>query len=165
VRWAWRAVLACGAAGLAAWVPLAACDRHADIRDEPDSAILITPPALDAGEIQTLDSGLGTDAYPPCEGRPIEHCQGPIDFPCAFEKWVTSTAKSCQKATGCKTDGWVEVKLAADGCAIELGMDHPNDDIVACLLAELGAVRCPCGESEVAYFFGNANDGVCPDGG
>jgi hypothetical protein len=70
----------------------------------------------------------------------------------------------CQATTGCKTNGWLAVKLGADGCVLEIGMDQPNDDIVGCLLSEFGAVRCPCGALELEYFFGYANMG-CPDAG
>jgi len=35
--------------------------------------------------------------------------------------------------------------------------------MVACLLAELGTLRCPCTEVESAtYYFGIGNTGVCP---
>jgi hypothetical protein len=67
--------------------------------------------------------------------------------------------------TSCATNGWLEVKMGADGCVVEIGMTEPNDEIVACLLEEFGAVRCPCGAGEITYFFGLSNQGVCPDGG
>lgn len=152
--------LACAAAAPELFV---ACERHADLRDEPDSSFIAPTPTLDAGDVPDLDAGLRSDAYAACADRPAGNCQGPIDFPCDFEGWVILTAETCQNATGCVTDGWLEVKLASDGCASVIGMSEPNDAIVACLLAELGAVRCPCGALEYTYYFGEANSG-CPEG-
>lgn len=152
------------ALALGSTAQIGGCTRRADIRDEPDGAVK-PPPQLDAGDIPELDSGLGTDAFMACEDRPYGECNGPVDFPCAFQSWVTSTAKDCQYATGCKTNGWLEVKLSDDGCVVAIGMDEPNEEIVACLLEELGSLRCPCDESETKHFFGIGNDGVCPDGG
>ena len=166
-----RVLFACAFASASATAALGAlgqlggCVRHADIRDEPDAAILPPGPQVDAGDIPDLDSGLGTDAYPACLGRPEGDCLGPSDFPCAFEDWMKRTAASCQESTGCKTDGWLEVKMGAEGCIVEIGMDAPNDDMIACLLAEFGSVRCPCGEALATYLFGYGNMGVCVDAG
>jgi hypothetical protein len=135
--------------------------RHADIRDEPDAAIITPDPVLDAGDIPVLDSGLGTDAFPPCGERPLGECYGTLDFPCGMEGWVIKTAEACQEATSCATNGWLEVKMGADGCVQAIGMDQPNDAIVACILAEMGTVQCPCSITESTYFFGFGNDGVC----
>jgi len=147
----------------AATAPVA-CRNHLDLIDAPDGSTLEVP-TVDAGDIPELDSGLGSDAYPACASRPTNDCQGQSDLPCNFDGWVAQTAATCQTKTSCKTNGWMEVKLGADGCAIELGMDHPNDDIVACLLAELGSIRCICDASTTTYFFGEGNTGVCKDGG
>ncbi|UQA59704.1 hypothetical protein [Polyangium aurulentum] len=144
--------------------PLAfvACSRHADIRDEQDGAPLEIPPNFDAGGIPELDSGLGSDAYPLCNDRPIGACVGSNDFLCGFDKWFASVAASCQTSTGCKTNGWLEVKMAEDGCVNYIGMEEPNDEIVACLVAEFGAVRCPCSTVAGSYYFGEDNMGTCP---
>lgn len=160
-----RALAVCAAAALGASAQLGACDRHADIRDEPDTGVIKPQPQLDAGDIPELDSGLESDAYPSCADRPEGDCRGTNDFVCDFAPWATRTASSCQQSTGCKTNGWLEVKMGADGCVVEIGMDQPNDDIVACLLAEFGAVRCPCSEGTITHFFGLANDGECEEPG
>src|SRR6185312_2185700 len=131
----------------------------------PDGSTLVVQPTLDAGDIPVLDSGIGSDAYPACATRSTVDCQGQGDFPCNFDGWVAQTAATCQAKTGCKTNGWMEVELGADGCVDELGMDDPSDDMVACLLAELGSVRCICNPSTTTYFFGGANAGVCQDAG
>jgi hypothetical protein len=61
------------------------------------------------------------------------------------------------------TNGSVEITMGSEGCVTGLGMDEPNDAIVACLVAELSAVRCPCMEEEtISYYFGIGNAGVCP---
>jgi hypothetical protein len=156
---------ACAAAALVLGAGLGACARHADIRDEPDAGGIDPGPHLDAGDIPVLDSGLGTDAYPACAERPVGDCQGSNDFPCDFASWVNSTAAACQQATGCQTNGWLEVEMGSDGCVVEIAMDEPNDEIVACLLAEFGSVRCPCDARQITYFFGQGNQGVCPDAG
>ena len=163
-RWA-AGVAFVGAALALASAQLGGCTRRADIRDEPDGGAVKPPPQFDAGDIPELDSGLDTDAFMACEDRPYGACNGPVDFPCAFQSWVSNTAMDCQEATGCKTNGWLEVQLSADGCVAAIGMDQPNDEIVACLLEELGSLRCPCDEDETTHFFGIGNDGVCPDGG
>ncbi|WP_437983064.1 hypothetical protein [Sorangium sp. So ce117] len=142
---------------------LGACERHADVRDEPDASVLDRDPQLDAGDIPALDSGLGTDAHPTCGERPEGECRGDVDFPCQSDDWVNRTAERCQLETGCKTNGWLEVTMGEDGCVAEIGMDEPNDDIVACLVEEFGAVRCPCTSSRITYFFGLGNTGVCTD--
>jgi hypothetical protein len=164
--WAGRVVLMFAAAALGAYVQLGACSRHADIRDEPDGSTLQPQPQVEAGDIPELDSGLETDAYLACAERPEGDCHGSVDFPCAFQEWATRTAETCQVATGCKTDGSLEVRMGADGCVVSIGMDEPNDEIVACLLAELGSVRCPCNQEEVVtYLFGFGHTGDCGDGG
>jgi hypothetical protein len=80
---------------------------------------------------------------------------------CGFEDWIVATAKTCQTQSGCKTNGWLEVKMGADGCVAEIRMDEPNDEVVTCLLAEFGAYHCPCAEVESSYYFGEDNQGVC----
>jgi len=157
-------LLAAAAASFLAPAAVASCERHADIRDEREQEF-VAPPQLDAGDIPELDSGLGGDAFPACAERPVGSCAGPIDFPCAFAGWVDDTAESCQQATGCKTNGWLEVHMGNDGCVAAIGMDEPNAEIVGCLLEEFGSVTCPCTAEEETYFFGNDNDGTCPTGG
>jgi hypothetical protein len=138
------------------------CERYADIRDERDDTPLDNSPALEAGVIPVVDSGLEGDAYPMCPDRPVGDCVGSNDFPCGFEKWMTAAAKNCQTTTSCKTNGWLEVKMAGNGCVSEIRMDKPNDEMISCLVAEFGAVRCPCAEIQGSYYFGNTNTGVCP---
>jgi hypothetical protein len=149
------------AAVLGPLVQLGGCRRQADIRDEPDGSLTVGP-KLDAGELVVVDSGLESDAYPACADRPTGECVGSNDFPCAFEGWVAGTAQDCQKATGCNTNGWLEVKMGADGCVVEIGMEKPNDEMIACLVAEFGFFRCPCGEVEASHLFGYGNTGTCP---
>ncbi len=139
------------------------CERHADVRDERDDTPLDNSPLLEAGPIPVVDSGLESDAYLACGDRPVGDCVGSNDFLCGFEKWMMTTAKKCQSTTSCKTNGWLEVNMANNGCVGEIRMDKPNDEIVACLVAEFGTVRCPCAEIEGSYYFGNTNTGVCPD--
>lgn len=142
----------------------ASCSRQADIVDEPDVSVK-PPTVLDKPdvEIPPLDSGLAGDAFQSCDDRPTGLCVGPNDFPCSFAQWALDVARTCQRETSCKTNGWLEVHMDASGCVDEIGMDQPNQEIVDCLLAEYGAVQCPCGEDDVAYFFGLGNNGVCPD--
>lgn len=137
------------------------CQRYADIRVERDESLLDNSPILEAGPLPVVDSGVESDAYLTCMDRPIGDCVGTNDFLCGFEKWMKATAEHCQTMTGCKTNGWLEVSMATNGCVSEIRMDKPNDEIVACLVGEFGAVRCPCGEIEGSYYFGNSNAGVC----
>jgi hypothetical protein len=148
------------AAAFSAGASIGACTRHADIRDEREES-LVPPPTVEAGVIPVVDSGLETDAHPACADRPTGQCVGSNDYPCAFEDWIVAVAKSCQTSTGCKTNGWLEVKMASDGCVTEIRMDQPNDDIIECFVAEFGSVRCPCQEVETSYYFGVGNMGVC----
>ena len=140
---------------------LSACSRQADIVDEPDG-FAPTTPILEAGATPIVDSGLGTDAYPPCAERPFGAFQGPIDFPCSFQSWVSLTANKCQRVTNCSTNGWLRVHLSTEGCVDWIGMDQPNEAAIRCLATELGVNRCPCRTSEVTHFFGLANS---PDSG
>ena len=162
-RWAARSLLAGGALifGGASGATFA-CVRHADIRDEPDASDIDIEPIVDAGDIPELDSGLGSDAYMACSERPLGECYGTLDFPCGFEGWVLKLAESCFKATGCKANGWVEVKMGQDGCVLSIGMDQPNAEILDCMVPELGAVQCPCMGGEISHFFGLGNKGPCP---
>jgi hypothetical protein len=137
------------------------CQRQADIIDEPDVFVPSTP-TLEAGITPIVDSGLGTDAFPTCAERPFGACQGPVDFPCSFQSWVTLGANKCQRLTNCSTNGWLRVHLGADGCVDAIGMDRPNEAVIRCLAAEFGPYRCPCGASEVTHFFGLGNS---PDSG
>lgn len=137
------------------------CERHADIRDERDDTPIDDSPIIEAGPIPVVDSGLESDAYLSCPDRPVGDCVGSNDFLCGFEKWMLATAKKCQTITGCNTNGWLEVKMANNGCVSEIRMDKPNDEMIACLVGEFGAVRCPCAEIEGSYYFGNMNTGIC----
>jgi hypothetical protein len=143
---------------LAAVALLAGCSRRADLRDEPDGGVDLQP-ALDAGDVPAIDGAL--DGAPPCAMRPQGPCEGPVDFPCAFSDWVIQTADGCQQATGCVTNGWLEVTMDDAGCVVAIGMTEPNDAIVGCLAAELGASSCPCMSGVVQHFFGVANMGSC----
>jgi len=138
------------------------CMRHADIVDESDAFVGPHTPTLEAGVTPIADSGLGTDAFPSCAERPFGGCQGPVDFPCAFQTWVNITAVKCQKLSMCSTNGWLRVYLGTEGCVDAIGMDQPNEATIRCLAAEFGPSRCPCRTSEVTYFFGLANS---PDSG
>jgi hypothetical protein len=153
-----RAVTA-HAIGLWTCFHLGACDRHADIYDEPDVLVLGPTREPDAGEIPELDAGLGTDAFAACSERTVGKCEGPVDFGCRFSPWVDNTAIRCQAATGCKTNGWLYVKLDSQGCVGTIGMDHPNDAIVKCLADEFTTTRCTCTDIEKKYYFGLANTG------
>ena len=140
---------------------LGACTRSANIYDEPDAGF--TPdPTLDAGDIPELDAGLDSDAYPPCAAREdAPGCTGPVDFPCNFDNWVTTTAERCQMQTSCATNGWLEVTMGSDGCVSAIGLTYPNDPIVTCLLAEFADAKCPCSGGSSTYFFGLDNSGNC----
>lgn len=137
------------------------CERYADIRTERDDTLLGNSPTLEAGPIPTVDSGLESDAYMACADRPVGDCVGSNDFLCGFEKWMKTTAQNCQTMTSCKTNGFLEVKMGGNGCVSEIRMDKPNDDMIACLVAEFGAVRCPCNEIEASYYWGDSNTGTC----
>jgi hypothetical protein len=158
------AAVACAVA-FSAFAPLGACSRHADLLDEYDAVILNTPRLPEAGPIPALDSGIGSDAFAGCADRSAGTCRGPVDFPCDFDRWVQTTAAKCQQATGCRTNGWLRVRLDAGGCVDEIGMDQPNDAILACLLSDFGSVRCPCSSIEMKVFFGLANGFDAGDGG
>jgi hypothetical protein len=142
-----------------------ACQRQADLLDEPDGGVIPDPTPTYDGEVPLVDAGIGSAAYPPCADRPIDTCVGPNDFVCGFPEWVRDTARECQKKTGCKTNGWLTVKMSADGCVSDIGMDRPNSDIIACLMEMFGAERCPCPATETTYYFGEGNSGTCPDAG
>lgn len=158
-----RGALAACLSALSSAVWAGACVRHADLYDAPDGALIEPPPSFDAGPIEVLDAALRGDAFAACEMRPYAPCSGPVDFPCDFENFVLYAAEVCQEATGCVTNGALEVKLATDGCVAEMGMDEPNDAIVACLVEKLTSARCPCGASTTNYSFGHGNEGC--DGG
>ena len=139
------------------------CERYADVRQENDDTLFDNAPVLEAGPIPTLDSGLETDAYMACVDRPIGECVGTNDFLCGFEKWFKATALKCNAMTGCATHGWLEARMENDGCVSEIRMDKPSEPMVACLVAEFGAYRCPCGIVEASYYFGNTNTGTCAE--
>lgn len=139
----------------------AACTRQADIREDIYGGGIEQAPAVEAGPLPLVDSGLDTDAYLACPDRPTGACVGSNDFLCGFEDWVVKTAKACQTATGCITNGWIQVKMGATGCVMEIRMAEPNDAMIACLIAEFGAYHCPCGEEETSYYFGDDNLGNC----
>jgi hypothetical protein len=145
-------------------VVVTACSRRANIYDDPDAGSFETDPTLEAGDVPEIDSGIGSDSFPPCAERPFGECQGPVDFPCNFAGWVTDVAAACQEQTGCKTNGWLEVTLGDDGCVASLGMHEPNDEIVACLVERLGALRCPCEAATTTYYFGVGHSGGCDAG-
>lgn len=142
-----------------------ACQRQADLVDEPDATVLTKPTPEYDGDLPMLDADFASDAFAACEERPFGACMGPNDFICGFAEWVRTLARECQKQTGCKTNGWLTVKMSDDGCVSEIGMDRPNPEIVACLLEKLGAERCPCPAIETTYYFGEGNSGKCPDAG
>lgn len=159
-----RLALAALAGALAAPpAALVACGRHADLYDEPDAALMPPPPAFDAGAVIPVDAALRSDANPPCGERPLGPCTGPVDFPCDFENFILFAAEQCQKATGCKTNGQLQVTLATDGCVSEIAMEVPNQAMIDCLVERVDAVHCPCGASTTNYSFGHGNDGC--DGG
>jgi hypothetical protein len=141
-----------------------ACTRHADVRDDLGQTQTFDP-ALDLdASIPPLDADLSNDDFATCADRPVGNCVGSNDFLCGFTAWAAEVALKCQTDTGCKTNGSVEITMGSQGCVTGLGMDQPNDAIVACLVAELSAVRCPCTEEEtISHYFGIGNTGVCPE--
>jgi hypothetical protein len=141
------------------WQLTAGCSRRTEIAEQNQGGSNLNNPMLDAGDIPEVDAGLGE--YPPCAERPVGQCKGPVDFPCAFAEWVETTAARCQEETSCQTNGWLEVNMGADGCVASIGMDQPNDDILACLAEELGSASCPCMEGTATYLFGFDNQGSC----
>lgn len=153
-------VAAFAGGALIAYAP-AGCRQKADIRDEPDGSFVVDPGQLPDADLEVVDSGLGTDAYPPCEDRPEGDCVGQVDFPCAFNEFAIEVAKQCQLETDCQTNGTVEVTMGADGCVASLAMDEPNDAIVACMADAFGAVQCPCEGGVAKHFFGLGNSGGC----
>jgi hypothetical protein len=142
---------------------LGGCMRHAEIIDKEDALVVAPPPELDSGIIPELDSGLGSDAFGSCSSRLVGKCEGPVDFGCTFKNWVDTTAVRCNAATGCKTTGWLEVKLDGEGCVGAIGMTQPNDAILKCLINEFITTRCSCSKLERKYFFGftAAGDAGC----
>lgn len=158
-----RSTLFLGAASLLPFAAVHACTRHADVRDDLGQTQSFDPtPEVDA-DIPPLDVDLSNPMFATCADRPTGDCVGSNDFLCGFAPWAVEVAKKCQLDTGCKTNGSVEITMGAEGCVTALGMDEPNDDIVACLVAELSAVDCPCVEEEtISHYFGIGNDGTCP---
>jgi hypothetical protein len=141
---------------------VAGCVRHADLVDDAPGFGGPSTPKLEAGVTPIVDSGLGTDVFAACSARPLGGCQGQVDFPCAFQTWVTVTATKCQKLSMCSANGWLRVHLGTEGCIDAIGMDQANEAVIQCLAAEFGATRCPCRTGEVTHFFGLANS---PDSG
>lgn len=140
-----------------------ACTRSADIRDEPDASFLEKIPPTALGEPQPVDAPLGPPDHPACSDRSDPACYGDLDFPCAFDTWAATVASACQKSTGCKANGDLEIELGADGCVAEIRMNKPNLLFVQCLAAAMGSVRCPCSSAPVLeLFLGIANDGCKP---
>lgn len=138
---------------------LAACERHADLREDTPGDIDIGP-SLDAGDIPDIDAGLGGDAQTPCEARDNEPgCVGPVDFPCAFAQWAQMLVDDCQQAIGCTANGWVEVTMGGGGCVTGLGMNQPSQPLIDCLAAAVGEARCPCGPEVETVYLGEGNDG------
>jgi hypothetical protein len=143
---------------------LHACTRHADVRDDLGQTASFDPtPHFDA-DIPPLDVDLSNDRFATCAERPQGDCVGSNDFLCGFAPWAIAVAKQCQLDTGCKTNGSVEITMGPEGCVTAIGMDEPNDEIVACLVAALSAVQCPCLEEEsISHYFGIGNTGICPE--
>lgn len=160
-----RGARALVAGGIAVLLAAGGCSREADLYDEPEAGLQTTPTIGLDGDVPPVDANLGPDAFPACEDRPTAGCPGANDFYCGFVQWIQRIAKECQTKTSCKTDGWLVVKMGPNGCVTEIGMDEPNDDIVACLRDLMGSTRCDCGEMTTTYYFGSANTGVCPDAG
>lgn len=149
---------------LGPFVVAGACSRNADIVDEPDGSVTTSPTVKPDAEIPLIDAGLMTDAYPACSERPLGACVGSNDFPCAMSLWVKQTATACHEATDCEASGWLEVRMNASGCVSEIRMEQPHEGVLACLLAEFGAHRCPCQESVGSYFFIPSPDCTPPCG-
>jgi hypothetical protein len=144
----------------------AGCSRQADIKDEPDSGTDLGPnaPRPDGGVPLVEDTGLDDPGLVACNERPENGaCRGANDFPCDFAAWVPMLAQECQNETGCVSNGWVELELGDDGCAAAIYMDEPNEAYVSCLVATLGAYRCPCAAMSFGHFLGIGNDG-CDSG-
>lgn len=158
-RWrALRARLSAVALGIASIA--VACTRHADIRDEYDSPFIGKPPEVDGGDLLPVSLPLGPPDYAACAERPDTACYGDLDFPCGFDVWASEAAKACQQATGCTTNGDLEIALGTDGCVAGVRMTKPSDAFVACLAGIFGATRCPCVDAPtVDLFLGLGNDG------
>jgi hypothetical protein len=151
----------------AAFLPFAAlhaCTRHADVRDDVgQTQTFDDTPDMDA-DIPPLDVDLSNDMFATCAERPTGDCVGSNDFLCGFAPWAIDIAKNCQQETGCKTNGTIEITMGAEGCVTAIAMDEPNDDIVACVVAAVTAVKCPCVEQEkISHYYGIGNTGTCPE--
>jgi hypothetical protein len=152
-------------AGLVLAAVMSTCSRKAEIEDAPDggTVVMMEIPQPDGGVPSIEDSGLGAGGAA-CSDRPSQAaCSGANDFGCVFDDWIRALTETCQQATDCHTDGWVEVAADADGCASELRMEDPDADYVACMVSELNRYRCgQCSDVIGSRFLGVSNDG-CPE--
>jgi hypothetical protein len=156
-------VALCAAGAGTAW---SACDRKANIFDEPMTMVRPTPTGtlLDAG-LTPIDADFSDPGLPACAERPeAGECRGANDFPCDLEGLVAAVVRECQPASDCSTNGWLAVELGADGCAALLEMSEPEPRFADCASARLAAVSCPCGKTRTQIFLGLGNAG-CPDAG
>lgn len=139
-----------------------ACTRSAEVGDEPD-AFYVTPTIAPDAEVPEVDAALRTDSHPSCDERPNGDCIGANDFPCDFRRWVLETIPRCFLQTDCRSNGWVSVRMGADGCVDAIGMTEPDPEFIACLAAEFDPWQCPCEEGYEQYYLGERNEG-CPEG-
>jgi len=138
-----------------------ACSRHADIRDDVDSGLMIVNPTdfRDAGLIP-IDSGLTADLAAGCAERAYgAACRGANDFPCRYGPWVGEVAAACQERTGCRANGFLAVEMGEDGCVVGLAMSVPDDAFVSCAVEEFSSIRCQCGAQRAEHFLGLGNEG------
>lgn len=141
------------------------CSRRAEIDDPIVDEAPPTPelPTPEGGIPPVDDSGLDLSEGS-CEAREGQTaCIGSNDFTCAFNRWLNELSEACQTQTGCRTNGWVEVVVGAEGCATELRMDQPNPEFVSCLGEQLNRYRCAtCAEASASRFLGAAREGCEP---
>ena len=151
----------------AGWLLVAACSRHAEIEEDPRPGELpvMEVPRPDGGIPVVEDAELSNAEGLSCNERARQPaCGGANDFGCDFDGWLQLVAEACQQQTDCRTNGWVEVLLDADGCASELRMQEPNPDYVACLARELSSYQCPCRNVVGSRFLGLSHEG-CEEAG
>jgi hypothetical protein len=140
---------------------LCSCSRENELRGEGTRFVL--PPRLappDSG-IPTVhaDQDLLGPTFPACRTRSFGDCYGGNDFPCAFDQWARGLANKCQRATGCRANGWVAFETNGEGCTSRIGMTTPQPEFAACLREAMGNLQCPCGAVSLEHFLGIGHDG------
>jgi hypothetical protein len=137
------------------------CSRENELRGEGNRYVLpprLTPPDSGIPTIHSDQELLGP-AFAACETRAFGDCYGGNDFPCAFDQWVRRLSERCQRATGCRANGWVAFETNEAGCPSRIGMTIPEPAFAACLREAMGNLQCPCGAVSVDHFLGVGHDG------